>query len=49
MKIAKKLMNKYKDIVDYKEDDVVIITGGLPLNNKNTDFMKIEKIQKTEK
>ncbi len=47
--IVKECINKYKDIVDYKEDDVVIITGGLPLNNKNTDFMKIEKIQKTEK
>lgn len=30
--------------MDYKIGDIVIITGGLPLNNKNTDFMKIEKI-----
>ncbi len=35
---------KYKEIMDYEVGDIVIITGGLPLNNKNTDFMKIEKI-----
>ncbi len=37
-------IEKYKEIMDYKIGDTVIITGGLPLNNKNTDFMKIEKI-----
>ncbi len=44
--IVSECINKYKEIIDYKNDDVVIITGGLPLNNKNTDFMKIEKITK---
>ena len=42
--IIKECINKYKEIMDYKIGDIVIITGGLPLNNKNTDFMKIEKI-----
>lgn len=43
-KIISECINKYKEIMDYKIGDIVIITGGLPLNNKNTDFMKIEKI-----
>ena len=30
--------------MEYKIGDIVIITGGLPINAKNTDFMKIEKI-----
>lgn len=42
--IIKGCIDKYKEIVDYNQGDVVVITGGLPLNNKNTDFMKIEKI-----
>lgn len=42
--IVDECLNKYKELFDYKEDDIVVITGGLPLNNKNTDFMKIEKI-----
>ncbi len=37
-------IEKYKEVMDYQIGDTVIITGGLPLNNKNTDFMKIEKI-----
>ena len=37
-------IQKYKEVMDYQVGDTVIITGGLPLNNKNTDFMKIEKI-----
>lgn len=37
-------IKKYKEVMDYQVGDTVIITGGLPLNNKNTDFMKIEKI-----
>lgn len=41
--IITECINKYKEIMNYKIGDVVIITGGLPLNN-NTDFMKIEKI-----
>ncbi len=43
--IVSECLNKYKEIMDYQENDIVIITGGLPLNNKNTDFMKIEKIE----
>ena len=42
--IVSECINKYKEIMDYQIGDTVIITGGLPLNNKNTDFMKIEKI-----
>lgn len=42
--IVEECINKYKEIMDYSVGDTVIITGGLPLNNKNTDFMKIEKI-----
>ena len=42
--ILKECINKYKEIMDYQKDDIVIITGGLPVNSKNTDFMKIEKL-----
>ena len=42
--ILDECLNKYKELIDFKEDDIVIITGGLPINSKNTDFMKIEKI-----
>ena len=42
--IISECINKYKEIIDYKIGDIVIITGGLPINTKNTDFMKIEKI-----
>lgn len=38
-------VNKYKDMFPYKEGDTIIITGGLPVNSKNTDFMKIEKLK----
>ena len=44
--ILDECINKYKEIIDYKKDDIVIITGGLPINSQNTDFMKIEKIEK---
>ena len=27
-----------------EDDNVVIITGGFPISNKNTNFMKIEVI-----
>ena len=43
-KIVSECINKYKEIMNYKIGDIVIITGGLPINTKNTDFMKIEKI-----
>lgn len=42
--IVLECINKYKEIMDYKIGDIIIITGGLPINTKNTDFMKIEKI-----
>jgi len=42
--IVSECIEKYKEIMDYKIGDIVIITGGLPINAKNTDFMKIEKI-----
>ena len=42
--IISECLNKYKELFDYKKDDIVILTGGLPINSKNTDFMKIEKI-----
>ena len=44
--ILDECINKYKEIIDYHKDDIVIITGGLPINSQNTDFMKIEKIEK---
>ena len=37
-------INKYKELFPYQKDDTVILTGGLPINSKNTDFMKIEKL-----
>lgn len=42
--ILKECVKKYKDIMETKTEDIVIITGGLPINSQNTDFMKIEKI-----
>ena len=43
-KIVAECIEKYKEITDYKIGDIVIITGGLPISTKNTDFMKIERI-----
>ena len=43
--ILEECINKYKEIIDYNKDDIVIITGGLPINTQNTDFMKIQKIE----
>lgn len=42
--IIEECINKYKEQFDYQKDDIIIITGGLPINSNNTDFMKIEKI-----
>lgn len=42
--IVSECIKKYKEIFEYENEDIIIITGGLPLNNNNTDFMKIEKI-----
>ena len=33
-------------LFDYKGGEIVIITGGFPISNKNTNFMKIEVIEK---
>lgn len=32
------------DVLDLEGGEIVIITGGFPINNKNTNFMKIEVI-----
>ena len=44
--IISECISKYKEIMNGQKDDIIIITGGLPLNKKNTDFLKIEKIEK---
>ena len=41
--IIEECLNKYKELFNYQKGDTVILTGGLPINSKNTDFMKIEK------
>ncbi len=43
LKMCTKEAIKTFDLVD---DDIVIITGGLPISNKNTNFMEIEVIEK---
>ena len=42
--ILDECINKYKEIIEYQENDIVIITGGFPSNSKSTNFMKIQKI-----
>jgi hypothetical protein len=39
---TKKAISMFK----YQGGEVVIITGGFPISNKNTNFMKIEVIEK---
>ncbi len=39
---TKKAISMFK----YQGGEIVIITGGFPINNKNTNFMKIEVIEK---
>ena len=34
------------NLFNYQGGEIVIITGGFPINNKNTNFMKIEVIEK---
>ena len=34
------------NMFNYQGGEIVIITGGFPINNKNTNFMKIEVIEK---
>ena len=43
--ILQECLKKYKEIVDDFKDNIVIITGGFPINSQNTDFMKIQKIE----
>ncbi len=42
--ILEECIEKYKEIMEYQKDDIVIITGGLPIDSQNTDFMKIQKM-----
>ena len=42
--IIKMCTGKAIDILDLSKDDIIIITGGIPISNKNTNFMKIEVI-----
>ena len=42
---TKKAINMF----DYQGGEIVIITGGFPISNKNTNFMKIEVIENKEK
>jgi len=37
VRVAKKTLSLF-------ENDLVIVTGGFPISNKNTNFMKIEVI-----
>ena len=36
------------NMFDYEGGEIVIITGGFPISNKNTNFMKIEVIEEQE-
>lgn len=42
--IVKMCLKKAKNEFDFEDGDIVIITGGFPINTKNTNFMKIEVI-----
>ena len=42
--IVKMCVKKARSEFDFEEGDIVIITGGFPINTKNTNFMKIEVI-----
>ena len=37
-------IKEYKKVIPSQENDIVILTGGFPLDNKSTNFMKIEKL-----
>ena len=43
--ILKMCTKEAKKAFDLENDDIVIITGGLPISNRNTNFMKIEVIE----
>lgn len=42
--IVDECIKKFKEVMNYKDEDIIIITGGFPLDNKSTNFMRIEKI-----
>lgn len=42
--IIKESIKEYKNILNGTKDDIIIITGGFPVDTSSTDFMKIEKI-----
>lgn len=42
--IVKMCLKEAKTRLSLEKDNIVIITGGLPISNKNTNFMKIEVI-----
>ena len=42
--ILQESIKQYKNNFNFQKNDIIIITGGLPIGNKNTDFLKIEKI-----
>lgn len=42
--IVKMCLKKARNDFDFSDGDIVIITGGFPINTKNTNFMKIEVI-----
>ena len=44
--IVNMCLREAKKRLELEDGDVVIITGGFPISNKNTNFMKIEVIDK---
>ena len=42
--IVKDAIVKSKEFMDMNKDDLIVITGGFPNNEKTTNFMKIEKM-----
>ncbi len=42
--ISKMCIGKAREVFELQKDDIVVITGGFPISNKNTNFMKIEII-----
>ncbi len=42
--IVKMCLKEARQKLDLEHDNIVIITGGFPISNKNTNFMKIEVI-----
>ena len=42
--IIKESIQNYLEKFNGKKGDIIIITGGMPIDSASTDFMKIEKI-----